>query len=177
MKTILLDNILSDKELFLVYNQVISAPSWSMNGESTPENSFYRGPILPVKKMTGEIDNFTFCFYGQTLVLRIAKLLQEKNVGIPTNLIRMWFNITNSGVKSQHRLHNDDKDKNIISMVLFLTPIWQPEWRGSFWVDGEEFEFKPGSAVIFNANQYHQGSDVEKNTYNWQRLTCNILVE
>lgn len=89
----------------------------------------------------------------------------------------MWFNATYHGKKTQHWLHQDDeKDLKLKSILLFITPIWQPDWKGSFYVDGEEFKFKPGSAVIFDSKEYHQGESPASETYNWQRITCNILV-
>jgi hypothetical protein len=58
-----------------------------------------------------------------------------------------------------------------------MTPIWQDAWRGSLHVDGEEFKFKPGSAVIFNANEFHTGETPESQSQNWHRLTLNILLD
>jgi len=123
-------------------------------------------------------ENYPLYLWGQTLVFRINKLLEEKNIGIPTKLNRMWFNSTSYGKKTQHWLHPDDEDNlKLKSILLFMTPIWQPDWRGSFYIDGEEFKFKPGSAVIFDSKEYHKGESPESETYNWQRVTCNILIE
>ena len=178
MKPVLLDHIFSPRELFFMYTQIISTPHWTIDGASgNGVSDFVRGPLLEVKKMEGEVLNYPLYLYGQSIVFRIAHLLEQKKIGIPTKLIRMWFNITNSGEKSQHWLHTDQECFKTKSIVLFLTPLWQPDWRGSFYVDGEEFKFKPGSAVIFDSNTYHQGEDVISQTYNWQRLTCNILVK
>lgn len=178
MKTIVLDNVLSQKELFYMYGEIISTPSWNVSAESTKENGLIRGPMLLVKTMNNEKPvNFPLFLWGQTLVFRIAELLEKKNIGIPTKLNRMWFNSTSHGKKTQHWLHADDDDTTSKSILLFMTPIWQPEWRGSLHVDGEEFKFKPGSAVIFDSKEYHRGESPESETHNWQRLTCNILVK
>ena len=178
MKTTVLDNVLSQKELFYMYGEIISTPNWRIHAESTNENGYIREPMLVVKTMGNQIsENYPLFLWGQTLVFRIAKLLEEKNIGIPTKLNRMWFNSTFHGKKTQHWLHTDDDGLTAKSILLFMTPIWQPEWRGSFHVDGEEFKFKPGSAVIFDSKEYHKGESPESETYNWQRLTCNILVE
>jgi hypothetical protein len=176
MKTILLDNIISQKELFFMYNQIISNPSWTLEGQSTLQNSFNRGPILHVKNENEIPTNYAFFLWGQTLTFRIAEMLEQKNIGIPTTMFRMWFNATYHGKKTQHWLHVDGRDVETKSIVLFMTPVWQPDWRGSFYVDGEEFKYKPGGAVIFDSSQYHQGESPESETYNWQRLTCNITV-
>jgi len=178
MKPVLLDNIFSEKELFFMYKEIINTPNWIVSGAS--RNGFYemfrRAPMLGVKQDKETVLHYPLFLYGQSIVFRIANLLAEKKIGIPTTIERMWFNITNSGEKSQHGLHTDSESSQTKSIVLFLTPLWQPDWRGSFYVDGEEFKFKPGSAVIFDSNEYHQGEDVLSQTYNWQRLTCNILV-
>jgi len=177
MKTILLDNIISDKELFFMYNQIISTPSWRITSESSDHRGFNKAPMLLVKKPDKNPDHYAFCLWGQSVVFRIVELLKEKNVGIPSNLDRMWFNLTYHGKKTQHWLHQDDFDATPKSILIFMTPVWQPDWRGSFYVDGEQFKFKPGSAVIFDSKEYHQGESPESETYNWQRITCNMLVK
>jgi len=178
MKTLILDNLISEKELFFLYKQIIGNPHWKINAQSSEHRGFNYGPTLIVKKIELLPEHYAFFLLGQSIVFRIAELLKEKNIGIPTTMERMWFNCTYTGKKTQHWLHNDD-DKNVESksIVLFLTPIWQPDWRGSFYVDGEEFKFKPGSAVIFDSKEYHQGESPVSETYNWQRITCNILVK
>jgi len=177
MKTVVLNNVLSEKELFYMYNQVINSQSWSMTGESSKDKGFMMSPLLMAQEYKGSITHYPFCLWGQTLVYRIAKLLDDKNIGIPTTIERMWFNITYNGKKTQHWLHRDDEQNlKLKSIVLFMTPIWQPDWKGSFYVDGEEFNYKPGSAVIFDSNEYHKGESPASETYNWQRISCNIIV-
>tara|TARA_E500000318_G_scaffold109655_1_gene123143 strand:- start:606 stop:1148 length:543 start_codon:yes stop_codon:yes gene_type:complete len=180
MKTIVLDNVLSQKELFFMYREIVSCAGWKINGLSSIEedkNKFNSGPLLMIK--SEEItQHYPFSLWGQTLVYRIHNLLTDKNIGIPTSVSRMWFNVTYSGEKTQHWLHRDDEQNSATkSILLFMTPIWQPDWRGSFYVDGEEFKFKPGSAVIFDSQEYHKGETPASAKYSWQRLTCNILVK
>jgi len=177
MKTTVLDNILSEKELFFMYNQIISTPSWRMDGLSTPDKGHMAAPVLAVKGNNTLIEHYPFFLWGQTVVYRIAKLLESKNIGIPTAVERMWLNATYHGKKTQHWLHRDNEEQlKSKSILLFMTPIWQPDWRGSFYIDGEEFKFKPGSAVIFDSSEYHKGESPTSERYNWQRITCNILV-
>ena len=176
MKTVLVDNVISEKELFYMYSAIIGTPSWRINAESGSQKGFLHQPMLMVKKNGIPAENYPLFLWGQSVVYRIAKLLEQKNIGIPTTVDRMWFNSTNHGKKTQHWLHSDDdSDPTFKSILLFLTPIWQPDWRGSFYVDGEEIKFKPGSAVIFDSREYHQGESPVSETYNWQRLTCNII--
>ena len=115
--------------------------------------------------------------YGQTLVYRIIEKLKNKNTSIHSKLDRMWFNITYSGKETQHWLHTDHNKTDKQSIVMFMTPFWKNDWNGSFYVDGEKFLFKPGSAVIFDSKEYHTGESPISETFNWQRLTCNIVME
>ena len=178
MKTVVLNNVLSEKELFYMYNQVINSPSWSMNGESGESRGFMEAPLLMVREFKSSIINYPLCLWGQTVVYRIEKLLESKNIGIPITMERMWFNTTYHGRKTQHWLHQDDKENfKLKSILLFMTPVWQPDWRGSFYVDGEEYNFKPGSAVIFDSKEFHTGTSPIKNTHGWIRLSCNIVLK
>ena len=183
MKTIVLDNVLSQKELHFLYSNLISSDGWNINAISSLKNEnsrfeFNTGPVLQVKDNNEIIKNNVFFMWGQTLVHRIHALLEKKNIGIPTSVFRMWFNTTYNGKKTQHWLHRDDNENTgTKSILLFMTPIWQPDWRGSFYVDGEKFEFKPGSAIIFDSNEFHKGESPLSETYNWQRVTCNILIK
>ena len=66
---------------------------------------------------------------------------------------RMWFNISYNGANN-HWLHNDGSE-NSQTILLFLTPVWKTGWRGSFYVDGKEFTFEPGSAIVFDSKEFH----------------------
>tara|TARA_A100000171_G_C2061728_1_gene110305 strand:+ start:133 stop:666 length:534 start_codon:yes stop_codon:yes gene_type:complete len=177
MKTKLLDNVITSDELFFIYNEIISTPMWNMTAlssyveEESWDKKFNKGPNLLVKS-DEKIFNHPFYFWGKTIIYRI----KEKNIGIKSNIFRMWFNITYSD-NTNHFLHMDANDESLTSVVLFLTPIWNPEWKGSFYVDGEKFNFKSGSAVIFNSKEYHMGEAPEKNTHGWMRLSCNIVLK
>ena len=46
----------------------------------------------------------------------------------------------------------------------------------TFYIDGEEFKYRPGSAVIYNSTKFHTGEPPEFETNNWIRLNCNIIV-
>ena len=179
MKTTILNNILSERELYFVYNEIVGASTWSVGTsaydvEYSSNKNFAGGAKFSVKNFDGTILNYPLYFWGQTLVYRISKLLEQKHIGIHTKLKRMWFLSTPTG-SPLHFLHPDE-DNNCHSILLFLTPVWETGWRGSFYVDGEEFKFKPGSAVIFNSAEYHTGEDSISETYNWQRITLNMVV-
>jgi len=176
MKTIILDNVLSQKELFFVYSQLLESNGWNVNGAATTDLFHMKSPMLLVKN-EDIIYNNTLFFYGQSIIYRIKEILKDKHIGIPPHLKRMWFNITYSGKKTQHELHLDFENNNYKSILIFMTPIWQDNWKGSFYVDGKEFKYKPGSVVIYDSSEFHTGESPEFETNNWLRLTCNIVVK
>ena len=182
MKPILLENVISYKELFFLYKELMAAPSWTLLGRTgdvsyQSNKRLLSAPQMVAKNNAGDILNYPLYLLGQTLIFRIEEILKSKKIGIATNMVRMWFNVTYHGKETQHWLHPDDFGNDKQTIVLFMTPIWQPDWKGSFYVDGEEFKFKPGSAVIFSSKEYHTGESPDSETQNWQRLTCNIVVE
>ena len=160
----------------------MSIPSWSITGltdeeDSSFNNKFNTGPLLLVKKGNDPSSvQPSFYLWGKTILFRIEKELAKQNIGIPISIHRMWFNVTYTD-NNQHWLHRDSCAADAKSIVLFLTPVWLPEWSGSFHVDGEEFKFKPGNAIIFDSKEYHTGKTPVEKTNGWSRLTCNILVK
>ena len=181
MKPIVVDNIFSEQELYFLYKQVISSPVWSITGASykpnyPSKNIFLGAPHFVVKGDDENISNYPMYLYGQSIVYRIAKILKNKKIGMGTNLERMWFNITYSD-SSSHHLHQDDDRSNTQSILLFLTPVWNANWAGSFYIAGEQFKFKPGNAIVFDSRDYHMGESPTDDTFNWHRLTCNIKVK
>ena len=180
MKPIKIDDLFSEEELFFLYDHVLTSPGWIITGNPGelfyPTNkNFSHCPQLLVKNNHGEIFHPALKLYGQSLVYRLKKILKDKKIGLHPKLQRMWFNISYSGAKN-HWLH-DDGVENAQTILLFLTPVWKTGWRGSFYVDSQEFSFQPGSAIIFDSKECHTGEDPISATYNWLRLTCNIIVE
>ena len=182
MKTKVLDNIITSDELFFMYNQIISTPMWKVGALSTSfeeeawQKRYNGAPNLSVKRNNDMIDHYAFYLWGKTVIYKIKEKLTKENIGFNTDIERMWFNITYSD-NNHHWLHRDVDSPTSISVVLFLTPIWNPDWRGSFYIDGDEFNFKPGSAVIFDSKEYHMGTSPIKNTHGWMRLSCNMVLQ
>ena len=181
MRPVLLENVISEKELFFMYNKITTARMWEISGLSSeieyPSNKqFNQAPVLRVMTPEEGVIYYPFYFYGQSIVYKISDMLKEKHIGINTNISRMWYNVTYDSSDSNW-LHTDSsKKKTLHTIVMFLTPVWQENWRGSFYVDGQEFKFKPGSAVIFDSQEYHTGES-QKNSGNWLRLTSNMVLE
>ena len=179
MKTQIIDNIISNKELFFVYKQIISNPSWSISGLTSDElidKQFSHAPLFAVKSEDETIDNYAFYLYVKSLVFRMEEILKKKNIGMHTKIKRSWFNVTYSDSEN-HWLHIDSRESKHQTVLIFMTPMWQDGWKGSLHVDGEEFKFKPGDAVIFDSNKFHTGKKPIKETQNWMRLTLNIILE
>jgi len=175
MKTKILDNVLSEKELFFVYRNLLNSTGWTVDGAASKDLYYVNAPLLMIKSHD-IIYNNTLFFYGKTIIYRIIEMLKNNNESIPQNINRMWFNITYNGKKTQHELHQDSTNDHT-SVLIFMTPIWQVDWKGSFYVDGEEFKYKPGSAVIYNSSEFHTGESPESETNNWIRLNCNIVLD
>jgi hypothetical protein len=181
MKTHLINNVISDKELFFIYRELIASPAWSVSGiseilEYNSNKQFSHSPLYRVKSEEGNIENYPLYLYVSTLVFRMAEILKKKNIGMHTKIKRSWFNITYSDAEN-HWLHQDSDDSNLQTILMFMTPIWKNSWEGSFYIDGEKFEFKPGSAVLFDAKEFHTGKKPINKTDNWMRLTLNIILE
>lgn len=180
MKPIKIDNLFSKEELFFLYEHVLKSNGWIVSGK--PENltnfsnkNFSNCPQLIIKCNQGNIYNSALYLYGQSLVFRLKKILEDSKIGLHTKLNRMWFNITYNGSNNQW-LHTDGSDTSQ-TILIFITPVWDIAWNGNFYVDGNKYSFTPGSAVIFDSKEYHTGEEPISATYNWLRLTCNITVE
>jgi hypothetical protein len=183
MKPVVIDNLFSEEELFYVYKDLISNRVWNVGGspagtgniEYTSLKQFNTGPSFTVMDNAFEVFSQPYFLYGQSLIFRLKKILEEKNIGLHTKMTRMWFNICYSGSK-QNWLHQDNETTNHQSILLFMTPVWQTAWKGSFYVGGEEYKYKPGSAIIFDSQEFHTGEAPSDATFNWIRMTANIVV-
>jgi hypothetical protein len=94
MKPIILDNVIPERELFFLYNQIVPVRGWELTAQSTsveyPSNKqFNQTPVLRIKTPEEGIINYPFFLYGQSLVYRISEMLNKKNIGINTSLARM----------------------------------------------------------------------------------------
>ena len=181
MKPIVIDNLFSEEELYYVYKDLISCCVWSMSGspckiDYTSTKQFNSGPSFTVMDNQSGVFSQPYFLYGQSLIFRLKKILEDKKIGLHTEMVRMWFNICYSG-SHQHWLHQDKEITNHQSILLFMTPVWKTAWKGSFYIDGEEYKYKPGSAIIFDSQDFHTGEDPSEETLNWIRMTANIVVK
>jgi hypothetical protein len=180
MKPIVIDNLFSEDELFYLYKLVTSTNNWSITG--IPDNvsyispkTFNASPQFMIKDNNGQVLDYTMFVYFQSIVFRLKKILQEKKIGLNSIIQRTWINATYNGSKN-HWLHRDADNPNLQSVLFFLTPVWKTAWKGSFYVEGEEYKMLPGRVIVFDSKEFHTGEEPESETFNWLRLTANIIL-
>lgn len=180
MKPIVIDNLFSEDELFYLYKLVTSTNNWSITG--VPDNvsyispkNFNACPQFTIKDNNGQVLDYAMFVYFQSIVFRLKKILQEKKIGLNSIIKRAWINATYSGSKN-HWLHKDAEDSGLQSVLFFLTPVWKTAWKGSFYVEGEEYKMLPGRVIVFDSKEFHTGEEPESETFNWLRLTANIIL-
>jgi len=173
MKTICLDDVFNQDELFWLYKNLLITSGWRFH--ITPEQS------VDPNKMFANIGNLNIdatsnlYSYFIGLLFRInKKLLEEKNTKINENISRIYINATNP--MSKHWLHYDSMSEGAISILMMFSPQWQDSWLGSFFTDGQEYKMKPGRIIIFDSKEYHTGSNPHESCP-YVRLTCNILLK
>tara|TARA_R110000803_G_scaffold209060_2_gene278254 strand:- start:1089 stop:1640 length:552 start_codon:yes stop_codon:yes gene_type:complete len=180
MKPIVIDTLFSEDELFYLYKLVTSTNNWAISGITDnvsymSHKIFNASPQLIIKDSAGQVVNYPMFLYFQSIIFRLKKILQEKNVGLNPVIKRAWINATYNGSKN-HQLHIDADSSSLQSVLFFLTPVWKTAWKGSFYVDGEEHKMMPGRVIVFDSREFHTGEEPESETFNWLRLTANILL-
>ena len=179
MRPVVIDNLFSSEELFFLYKEVLGSNGWTVDAHTDAELShtpsgFTSSPQLRIR--VGEITyNYPLYLYFQSIMFRLKEKLKEKHIGLPFMLKAVKLNITYHDAVI-HRLHHDTTDPLDKTILLFLTPVWESAWKGSFYVDGEEFKCKPGSAVICDSTEWHTGEEPSASTHKWLRLTANLVV-
>ena len=163
-----------------MYQHLIKCNSWSITAltdlkEESFIKKFNNSPQFVVINDKGIISSSLF-LWAKSIIYRIENELTKKNISIPTDISRMWFNITYNDT-NPHWLHKDSNNTGDTSIVIFMTPIWAPGWKGSFHVDGDKFNFQPGNVIVFNSDKYHLGEPPKKEIPGWLRLTCNIVLK
>ncbi len=107
MKTQVINNLVSSKELFFVYKELISNAGWMLSGKSTEleypsKKQFSHSPLFKIKTdgEDGRIWNYPMYLYVQSLIFRMEEILKKKKVGMNTKIKRSWFNGTYHGSKN-----------------------------------------------------------------------------
>ena len=99
MKPMVLDNVVSDEELFFLYKEIIGSNGWSLVGRSSGEElahtfkEFNNLPMFRIKADTPDaILNYPLYLYFQSIIFRLKNSLREKNIGLPHLMKRAWIN-------------------------------------------------------------------------------------
>ena len=173
MKPRLFENIICPKELYWLYTELLATHGWTLNAHARPAPGIDR--IFPTIGNLHIEPGMKWFDYFQGLVFRIKQTADKEKVGMNYKIARVFINATFSD--SITKLHTDnDGERPVHSLLVFLTPVWQDSWLGSFWVDGNEYKFKPGNVVYFNSNEFHTGDSPIKGCP-WIRLSANIVLE
>ena len=176
MRPIFLKDLLSDKEVFWLYRKLINIPLWGLNGMPFTDDSRQYPTSAMLNIVVDGQNQFSasgLTIYGQSLLFRINERLKDFKMEIPTQLDRFWINATFKEASCQWP-HDDLPLPNYFSTVLFLSPVWKDQWMGSFFVEGVEFKFSPGSAVIFQSSDIHTGENPSMKCP-YIRLTANLM--
>jgi hypothetical protein len=179
MKPILIKNLLTSKEVFWIYKKLTSLPVWTLNALSFPtlgdlERQFGTcGMLRIIQNYQPTSTSSGLSMYFESLIHRLNERLKEHRIEIPTSVERCWINATFKD-SSSHWPHFDSAQPEAFSILLFLAPVWNDQWLGSFFVDGEEFKFSPGGAVVFRSATLHTGENPSLKCP-YLRLTSNMV--
>ena len=179
MKPILIKNLLSSKEVFWIYKKLSSLPVWTLNAlsfheEGNLERQFGTNAMLRIiQNYQATATSAGLSMYSESLVHRLNERLKEHKIEIPTSVERCWINATFKE-STAHWPHFDSPEPEAFSIVLFLAPVWNDQWLGSVFVDGEEFKYTPGGAVVFKSATLHTGDNPSLHCP-YIRLTANIV--
>jgi hypothetical protein len=173
MKTICLDEVFHQDELFWLYENLLNTEGWKFN--AAPEYSRDPNKMFPnIGNLNISLNSNLFSYFIGLLFRINKKLLDENNTKIHEDICRIYINATNP--MSKHWLHQDPKKEDQISILIMFSPQWQDSWLGSFFVEGIEYKMKPGRIIIFDSEKYHTGSNPHESCP-YVRLTCNIIVK
>ena len=178
MRPIFLKNLLTSKEVFWLYRKLVELPFWQLNGNTDRDDDPDRQHGSIAKAMIIKDNQPVYSpdimgVYGQSIPYRVNERLKEHRLEIPTNVDRFWINASFAESRSLWP-HHDDSDPTAFSIVLFLCPVWNEQWLGSFFCGGEEFKFSPGGAVVFQSTEMHTGDNPSLDCP-YLRLTANIV--
>ena len=179
MRPILLKNLLTSKEVFWLYRKLVELPFWQLNGntysdQNDPDRQYGTiAKVMIIKDNQPVYSPDLMSVYGQSIPHRVNERLKEHKLEIPTDVDRFWINASFSESRSLWP-HHDDSDSEAFSIVLFLVPVWNDQWLGSFFCGGEEFKFSPGGAVVFQSTEIHTGDNPSLNCP-YLRLTASIV--
>ena len=190
MKPIVIDNIISQKELFYMYSEIVSSPGWNLVGQSTVEDNtqLMAAPLLKVKDSnltnwnrpgllqcwTFENDHWNVCD-GVQWAEDILKFLPFE---YELQRVKINFNpkVNISEDECMHPHCDMEEGKNSYTAIYYMndsdgdTVIFNETKMDTF-LNGEELSIKKrikskkGRFVMFKQDYLHAGFPPTKSDY------------
>jgi hypothetical protein len=172
-KYYIVDDIISDNDLFNLYTDLIKSNVWYLaratNGSTVGQ---WAGFIVH--------DNDTVMnpyWFGRFVGLfeNIKHNFEKKyKFSLPSKIRRMHVGAKHTG--SNTDFHTDVSEPFTYTIVGFATPEWSSKWGGELNIEGELIDFKPGRFVIFKSDLRHDGTKIKGETNHW-KLSLNYVIK
>ena len=145
----LYDNVLTEEEHILCYNNLRFGTNWEFSQVSSKEkeDGFYF--------WYNELSNNQF--YNQTFFSRIKKI-----TGKEFSLKAVYANGQTYGLSGD--LHVDSNDDSSYTFLYYVNPYWDVRWGGAtiIYTDADKYTSitpKPNTAIMFKGNTLHAGME------------------
>jgi hypothetical protein len=180
---IILKNILDEKELFNIYEGIISKPSWYLSRGSNIDDvnsttTSFAGYLI---QNSGKILDHKYYKYFTALLPKIyAKCIDDYDLDLPKNIKRIDVVAKQPGANAN--FHQDSFIPGAYSLIGMLSPVWKKEWGGEFYCNNEDglsndvINHTPGSFIIIKSNLFHNGLPPKVNVPYWRVIVNYILV-
>jgi hypothetical protein len=168
------DNVLLKKELFKLHKGLIESNGWNLSRTSSG-GDLGMFPGFLVRDNYDGVTNHYWNGYFTSLYERIKINFFEKyKYELPNNILRIHLGAKNE--TSFTEFHCDKTDKDCISVLGFLTPVWSKDWGGALQIEENKIDFEPGKFLIFDSNKIHNGFGPNKKIPYW-RISINYIIE
>ncbi len=179
----ILNNILDEKELFNIYENIISQPSWYLSrgssvGDADSTKTSFAGYLI---KNNGKILDYKYYDYFTSLLPKIyAKCLEEYDLKLPKDVRRIDVVAKQPGANTS--FHQDSLIPGAYSLVGMLSPVWKKEWGGEFYCNNDDgvsndvIHHTPGSFIVIKSNLFHNGLPPKVNVPYWRVIVNYILI-
>jgi hypothetical protein len=170
----IVENVLLKKNILDLYNNLISNSVWDLNRKSNDDVKLGAFPGFSIKDDNNVFNPYWFGYF-QSLFENIHNKFYEKyKFTLPFNIKRIHLGAKNDS--SITNFHCDINDANAYTIVGFLTPEWDLNWKGQLMVEENVIDFTPGKFVIFKSNLRHNGIGTIFNVPFW-RITVNFIIQ
>ena len=168
----IINNVLTLEDCFSLYRGLIEANLWNLNRKSAGHEAGSFPGITFIEDQQIICNNQYWMGYFNCLFDRLnQKLNEQHNFNLIRNINRISLNAQNNNHYTE--FHIDDK--NMYSIVGFLTPQWAEDWGGELNVEGEVIKYKPGDFILFDSNQLHKSQKIKKQLPYW-RISINYVI-